>query len=137
MRRYGAVLVDDVPAVASRPEQLATSSRDLVSQPFLGLTAAIVLLALSVGATQYGFQQWMPSNLERLGFSAHAASALLRNATIIGFPLCLPVAMSYHWWGSKRTTLAVAALITAGLAAFMLLGDRVRGNQALLYLLEC
>lgn len=40
-----------------------------------------------------------------------------------------------HWWGSRRITLAVAALITAGLAAFMMLGDRVTGNRTLLYLL--
>jgi putative MFS transporter len=134
MRRYGAVLVDELPEVATRHE-LATSSRDLFSRTFLGLTAAIVLLGLSIGATQYGFQQWMPSNLERLGFSAVHASALLRNATIIGFPLCLPVALLYHWWGSKKTTLSVTALIAVGLALFMLLGNKVIGNEALLYVL--
>ena len=134
MRRYGAVLVDDVPEVATQRE-LATGARDLFSRPFLGLTAAIVLLGLSIGATQYGFQQWMPSNLQRLGFSAQAASALLRNATLIGFPFCVPVALLYHWWGSKKTTLSVTALIAAGLAAFMLLGNHAIGNRALLYAL--
>jgi putative MFS transporter len=134
MRRYGATLIDSGPTAAVDRE-LTAGSRALFSRPFLGLTAAIVLLALSIGATQYGFQQWMPSNLERLGFSAQAASVLLRNATIIGFPFCVPVALLYHWWGSKRTTLAVTTLITAGLAAFMLLGSQVTGNRVLLYLL--
>ena len=134
MRRYGAVLVDEVPEVATRQE-LVSSSRDLFSSTFLGLTAAIVLLGLSIGATQYGFQQWMPSNLQRLGFTSVHASALLRNATIIGFPFCVPVALLYHWWGSKKTTLSVTALIAAGLAAFVLLGNHVTSNHALLYVL--
>jgi len=134
MRRYGAVLVDEVPEIAT-PRELARSFRDLFSRTYLGLTAAIVLLGLSIGATQYGFQQWMPSNLQRLGFSAVYASALLRNAAFIGFPLCLPVALLYHWWGSKKTALSVTALVAIGLAAFMLLGNHVTGNRALLYVL--
>jgi MFS transporter, putative metabolite:H+ symporter len=134
MRRYGAVLVDSVREIPMQRE-LASNSRDLFGTTFLGLTAAIALLGLSIGATQYGFQQWMPSNLERLGFTAVTASTLLRNATIIGFPLCLPIALLYHWWGSKKTTLAVAVLVAAGLAVFVLLGDHATGNRVLLYVL--
>lgn len=134
MRRYGAVFVDAAPEIVTQ-QKPATGSRDLIRRPFLGLTAAIVLLALSVGASQYGFQQWMPSNLQRLGFSAVTASTLLRNATIIGFPLCMPVALLYHWWGSKRTTLLLTGLITAGLAAFVLFGSQVITNRVLLYIL--
>jgi MFS transporter, putative metabolite:H+ symporter len=134
MRRYGAILVDAVPEVATRQE-LTTRFRDLFSRTFLGLTAAITLLALSIGATQYGFQQWMPANLQQLGFSPVYASALIRNATIVGFPFCLPVALLYHWWGSKKTTLSVTALTTAGLAAFLLLGNQVTGDRSLLYVL--
>jgi putative MFS transporter len=131
MRRYGAVLVDPVPEVAT-PRERAIVWRDMFSRTFLGLTVAIVLLGLSIGATQYGFQQWMPSNLERLGYSPVAASALLRNATIIGFPFILPVALLYHRWGSKKTTLSVTALIASGLAVFILVGSQVTGNRALI-----
>lgn len=134
MRRYGAVLVDSEPEVISQPKPTAGFG-DMFKRPFAGLTCAIVLLAVSIGASQYGFQQWMPSNLERLGFSAVAASALLRNATIIGFPFCIPIALLYHWWGSKRTILFLAGLIIAGLASFVLLGDQVTGRHALLYAL--
>lgn len=134
MRRYGAVLVDSVPEVTAN-QNLATSCKDLFKRPFFGLTGAIVLLALSIGISQYGFQQWMPSNLQRLGFSAVAASTLLRNATIIGLPFCIPVALIYHWWGSKRTTLSLAGLIAVGLAAFVLLGNQVISNRNLLYVL--
>jgi putative MFS transporter len=117
---------------AAPERNLVAGFRDLFSGPFLGLTAAIVLLGLSIGATQYGFQQWMPSSLERLGFSAVTASQLLRNAVIIGFPFSLPVALLYHWWGSKKTTLCVTAMIAAGLGAFVVLGNHVTGNRALL-----
>jgi MFS transporter, putative metabolite:H+ symporter len=134
MRRYGAVVVDQEPAV-NEHQNVVTGSRDLVRPPLLGLTAAIVLLALSIGASQYGFQQWMPSNLERLGFSAETTSTLLRNATIIGFPFCVPIALLYHWWGSKRTTLFLTILIGAGLTAFVLLGNQVTSNHSLLYVL--
>jgi putative MFS transporter len=131
MRRYGAVLADSEPEVVAQPKP-TIGSRDLFKRPFIGLTAAIVLLALGIGACQYGFQQWMPSNLERLGFSAAAAGALIRDAAIIGFPFCIPVALLYHWWGSKRTILLLTGLIAAGLAAFVLLGDRVTSNHGLL-----
>lgn len=134
MRRYGAVLADSVQEVTAH-QKLATRSRDLFKKPFLGLTTALVLLALSIGASQYGFQQWMPANLERLGFSSVAASTMLRNATVIGFPFCIPVALLYHWWGSKRTTLLLTGLIAAGLAAFAVLGSRVTSNHSLLYVL--
>lgn len=137
MRRYGAVIGDFTPqATAHQNHQKVTpGSSDMFRKPFLGLTAAVVLLALSIGATQYGFQQWMPANLERLGFSAARASTLLRNATLIGFPLCIPVTLAYHWWGSKRTTLLLSGLIATGLAAFALLGDQVARSTGLLYLL--
>jgi len=132
MRRYGAVLVDSMPDPGVERTVTTTGARVLVSRPFLGLTAAMVLLGLSVGATQYGFQQWLPSSLERLGFSAVYASQLLRNAVFIGFPFSLPVALLYHFWGSKKTTLCVTALIAAGLGAFVLLGNRVTGDHVLL-----
>jgi MFS transporter, putative metabolite:H+ symporter len=131
MSRYGAVLADSEPEIAAQRKP-ASGSRDLFKRPFIGLTAAIVLLALGIGACQYGFQQWMPSNLERLGFSAAAAGALIRNAAIIGFPFCIPVALLYHRWGSKRTMLLLTGLIAAGLAAFVLLGDRITSNHSLL-----
>jgi len=132
--RYGAVLVETEPEVTVERE-LAAGSRDLFSRPFLGLTAAIVLLALSIGSIQYGFQAWMPSNLERLGFSSAHAGEVLRNATIIGFPFSLPVALLYHVWGSKKTTLCVTGFIAVALGAFVLLGNQVVGNGTLLYVL--
>ncbi|MES9535760.1 MFS transporter [Actinomadura sp. NPDC000600] len=132
MRRYGAVPVE-------RPEEVSVGTEqhrgfgDLFARPFFGLTAGVLLLALSVGGTQYGFQQWMPSNLERLGLSTVDASSLMRNAAIMGLPFTVPVAMAYHWWSSKKTALVVSAFIGAALGAFVLLGEEITANRTLLY----
>ena len=67
----------------------------------IGLTV-VVLPALSIGTTQYGFQRWMPSNLQRLGFSEVNASEILRNAAISGFPFSLPIALLYGFWSPRR-----------------------------------
>ena len=50
-------------------EQLVTSGyRQLFRHPFSGLTSVLVLLAVGIGAIQFGFQQWIPSNLQELGY---------------------------------------------------------------------
>jgi putative MFS transporter len=137
MKRYGAAIVEETTSEAqaeqARAEQAQAGFRRLASAPFLGLTAAIVLLALSVGMTQYGFQQWMPSNLQRLGFNSVAASSILRNAAIIGFPLSLPVALLYGNWSSKKTVLLITALMGASLTVFTVAGDSIAHDKALLY----
>ncbi len=134
MRRYGARVIEGESELAVEKD-LAGGFRQLASGPFIGLSAAIVLLALSVGTTQYGFSQWIPSNLQRLGLSAVNASALLRNAAIIGFPFSLPVALLYARWGGKKTVLLVAAIMAAALGTFIILGNHVTADHAVLYVL--
>lgn len=127
MDRYGAqVIVDDgEQPVRGAPDRL----RGVLSRPLIGLTAAVVLLALSVGVTQYGFQQWMPTNLQRLGYSPAAAATALRNAALIGLPLGVPVALLYGLWSSKRTVILLAGLLCAALAVFAVRGDQVIDNR--------
>ena len=134
MRRYGATVTEGESELAVEKE-LVGGFRLLVSGPFIALSAAIVLLALSVGTTQYGFSQWIPSNLQRLGLSSVSASALLRNAAIIGFPFSLPVALLYARWGGKKTVLLVAAIMAAALGAFVILGNHVTASHVVLYAL--
>jgi putative MFS transporter len=134
MRRYGATIVEKESELTVERE-LNRGFGQLLSGPFLGLSAAVVLLALSIGTTQYGFQQWMPSNLQRLGLSEVDASEILRNAAIIGFPFSLPVALLYGFWSSKKTVLMIVGLMGVALGAFALLGDQVAANRTLLYVL--
>ncbi|MCA1706150.1 MAG: MFS transporter [Actinobacteria bacterium] len=134
MRRYGAVIVQTGSELEVEQE-LTRGSRQLFSGPFIGLSAAVVLLALSIGITQYGFQQWIPSNLQGLGFSEVKASEILRNAAIIGFPFSLPIALLYGFWSGKKTVILLVALMGGSLSAFALLGDQVVVNRTLLYVL--
>ncbi|MGP4101352.1 MFS transporter [Nonomuraea sp. KM90] len=134
MRKYGATIVETQSELAVERD-LDRGTRLAFSKPFLGLTAVVVLLGLSIGTTQFGFQQWMPSNLQRLGFSEVDASEILRNAAIIGFPFSVPIALLYGFWSSKKTIILLIALMGGSLATFAALGDQVAANRGLLYVL--
>lgn len=137
LTRYGAAIVEkeEEEAELAVEQDLTKGARQLFTGPFIGLSAAIVLLALSIGTTQYGFQQWMPSNLQALGFSAVDSSEILRNAALLGFPFSLPIALLYGFWSSKKTVLLVIALMGSALATFAIMGDHVASNRSLLYVL--
>jgi putative MFS transporter len=128
LRRYGAVVTHRDPDPVERLEPRAGAAQ-LFRGSFAGLSAAILMLAVSVGVAQYGFQQWLPSNLQRLGMSPAAASGMLRDAALFGFPFCVPVALLYARWSSKRTVIAAAGLLACALALFTILGNRVSANH--------
>jgi putative MFS transporter len=138
MARYGAV------AVEQSEEALAADGPDaarrvpfrmVFGKPFLGLSGAVVLLALSIGLTQYGFQQWMPTNLQRLGFTEVSSSQILRDSAMIGFPLSIPIALLYGFWSSKKTVVLMSCATLAALSGFVLLGDSAVHNTLLLHAL--
>jgi MFS transporter, putative metabolite:H+ symporter len=135
MRRYG-VAVTEVEESALAREQVVTSGyRQLFRRPFSGLTGVLVLLAIGIGAIQYGFQQWIPSNLQTLGYDQVDASKILRDSALIGFPLNLPIALLYGYWSSKKTIVLMATLTAAALIGFVIAGDGVADNSTLLYIL--
>jgi putative MFS transporter len=133
MKRYGAAIVEDKESALAIEKGLSRDFGQLLKRPFLGLTAAIVLLALRIGMTQYGFQQWMPSNLQKLGFSPVRSSEIRRNAALIGFPFS--IALLYGLWSTKKTVLLVLTMMGSSLITFAVLGDNVAHNTSLLYLL--
>lgn len=135
MERYGAAIVEEEESDLAIEKNLSAKWTQLFSKEFVALSSVIVLLALSIGATQYGFQQWMPSNLQKLGFSAVRSSEILRNAALIGFPFSIPIALLYGFWSSKKTVLLVMVMMGSALAAFSVLGDTVADNTTLLYVL--
>jgi putative MFS transporter len=107
----------------------------LLTGPFGGLTLVVVLLAIGVGLVQFGFQQWIPSNLQKLGFKEVDASKILRDSALIGFPLNFPIAIMYGFWSSKKTILILATLSAAALFGFVIAGNDIVSNRALLYTL--
>ena len=136
MERYGAAIIEtEQESDLAIEKHLRKGMRQLFTKEFIGLSAAVLLLAGSIGMTQYGFQQWMPSNLQKLGFSASHSSEILRNAALLGFPFSIPIAFLYGFWSTKKTVMGMIFLMGGSLGAFSLLGDRVADNPSLLYVL--
>jgi len=135
MERYGAVVVEEPEAEQTEAVDARFQLRQIFSRPFLGLSAAVVLLALSLGLTQYGFQQWMPTNLQKLGYSEVNSSRVLRDSALIGFPFTIPVALLYGFWSSKKTVIIMVGLTIAALLGFVVLGDSIVKHQAFLHVL--
>jgi MFS transporter, putative metabolite:H+ symporter len=139
MRRYGAAVVEDERSDLDVEQHVRGRWTQLVSGPFLGLSVVVLLLGIGVGMVQFGFQQWIPTNLQGLGFKDIDASKVLRNSALIGFPLNFPVAYLYGFWSSKKTIILMAAATAVALAGFALAsgGDLVKDGKSttLLYVL--
>lgn len=135
MRRYGAEIVEVDESELDAEEHVHGHYLQLFGRPFTGLTVVVVALALGIGITQFGFQQWIPSNLQKLGYDEVNASKLLRDSALIGFPLNFPIAFLYGFWSSKKTILIMAGLTAAALIGFVAAGSRIADNSTLLHAL--
>ena len=135
MQRYGAALVREPHTLIDAPLPAATAVPQLLRPPFLRATVLVVLFGLGIGLVSFGFQLWIPSNLQKLGFGQAEASRLLRNSALIGFPLNFLVAWLYGFWSSKRTLILVSGLTALSLFGFVVAGNSVAANRVLLYVL--
>jgi putative MFS transporter len=135
MKRYGAKIVEVDESELKVEEHVHGHYLQLFGRPFTGLTIVIVALALGIGIVQYGFQQWIPSNLQKLGYNEVNASWILRDSALVGFPLNFPIAFLYGFWSSKKTVIIMAALTTAALLGFVVAGNHVAHNSGLLHVL--
>ena len=135
MARYGATLVEEQPSEPGDEEHRREGWAKLFSRPFLGLSAVVCLFGLGVGLVTFGFQLWIPSNLQRLGFSEVTSATILRDSALLGFPATLVIAGLYGFWSSKKTMILLAFVTAASLAGFVLLGDRVVEDRLRLDLL--
>jgi len=135
MGRYGATVVEADASEVERTEHVHGRYGQLFRDPFAGLTAVVVMLALGIGVVQFGFQQWIPSNLQKLGYDEVNASKILRDSALIGFPLNFPVAFMYGFWSSKKTILIMSALTVAALLGFAVAGGSVAHDSTLLHVL--
>ena len=87
------------------------------------------------GFVQFGFQLWIPSNLQHLGYSQANSFSLLRNAALIGFPLNFVVAWMYGFWSSKRTIILLTLLTASSMIGFIWAGDAIITHPVWLYVL--
>jgi putative MFS transporter len=135
MERYGAVVVREDEDPVGDEAGAGSGMQQLLRPPFLRATFTVVLLGLGIGLVSFGFQLWIPSNLQQLGLGEAEANRLLRNSALIGFPFNFLVAWLYGFWSSKRTLILVTALTALSLFGFVVAGDSVVTSRFLLYAL--
>ena len=133
MARYGAIVTLEKQSEFEVESLVKGQWSQLISPQFLGLTLVIGCLAIGSGLVLFGFNLWIPTNLRKLGFTE--ADAILRNAALIGFPLTFLVAWMYGFWSSKKTIIILGSLTATALFGFVLAGDAIVQNRALLYAL--
>lgn len=135
MQRYGAKIIEDKSTKLNVEKNVKDRLIQLFQPPFHQITLAVVLLALGVGFVSFGFQLWIPSNLQNMGFTEAEANYMLRDSALIGFPLNFLIAWMYGFWSSKRTLILLSGFTALSLIGFAVAGDAVVGNQPLLYAL--
>lgn len=135
LQRYGAELQEVEHPLLEREVQVRRRFSQLFATPFRGLSVAITLFGLGCGLVTFGFQLWIPLNLQDLGFTQQVADGILRDAALIGFPATFAIAFAYGLWSSKKTLVVLGVATAASLVAFAVLGDRVIDNRVVLYLL--
>jgi putative MFS transporter len=120
MERYGAVVVHGDDSLLKVEKDIRSRFRQLFSREFVGLSAILLLLGIGIGIVQFGFQQWIPSNLQKLGITSVNSAKILRDSALIGFPLNFPIAWAYGFWSAKKTILLMAMVTVTALLAFVL-----------------
>jgi len=123
MQRYGAVAIESDDSLLKVERDVRSRFAQLFSRPFVGLSVIVLLLGAGIGFVQYGFQQWIPSNLVKLGFKDVTAARILRDSALIGFPLNFPIAWLYGFWSAKKTIILMAVMTTSALIGFALAGN--------------
>lgn len=136
MERYGATAEEE-------PVQEAEIERDvdrvgwatLLRRPLAAPTLAITVLGIGVGLMTYGFQLWVPTNLQRLGYSTVNGDYVIRNAAVLGLPLTVLCAWMYGVWGSRKTIVTVTAVTGVTLLGFVIAGGSLAHHRLALSLL--
>lgn len=132
MAYYGATAITDEdlgPELtrARVPEGFA----QLLRRPFTGITLAASVLALGTGLVTYGFQLWIPTNLQHLGLSAVTSDYLIRDAALISLPVTFAAAWLYGFWSSRKTIVLLSSLTTLSLLGFAVGGNSLARNHLL------
>ncbi len=135
MKLYGAAIVRESEIQIDAEFRAGTKMWQLFRPPFLPATVVVVLLGLGIGLVSFGFQLWIPSNMQKLGFGEGEANRLLRNSALIGFPINFLIAWLYGFWSSKWTLILLTGLTAVSLFGFVVAGNSVVTDRVLLYTL--
>jgi putative MFS transporter len=129
MSHFGAAIIDDAAVPAPAGER---GDPRLFGSPFTGRSVAIMALAVGTGLVAYGFQLWIPANLQHLGFTSVNSGYTVRNAALLGLPLSVVLTACYGLWSSKQTILIAAGALALSLAGLAAAGNSVARDHALL-----
>jgi putative MFS transporter len=136
LRHFGAAVVPEeevtAAAAAASAETAHGGFRSLFGRPFTGVSSALVVLAIAVGLVTYGFQLWIPTNLQHLGFTTVNSDYIVRNAAAIGLPISLAATLLYGFWSSMKTIMVTFFLLAASLLGFIIAGNSIAHDNALL-----
>ncbi|HYW34331.1 MAG TPA: MFS transporter [Balneolaceae bacterium] len=135
MKRFGAVAVKEKKTGKKEKLDINDRFRQLFQPPYLGITTTVAILAIGGGFVEFGFELWIPSNLQHLGFSQAGSYKLLRNAALIGFPLNFIIAWMYGFWSSKRTIILLTLLTALSMLGFLFAGNTIIHYPLMLYIL--
>lgn len=136
MRRFGMKLVK--PGEGEHAELGLPGHgrfRQLWARGLAAQSLTITLLGIGIGVVTYGFQLWIPSDLQQIGFTSGATGTLLRNSALIGWPFTFAAAWLYAFWSSRKTILILTLLTLASLASFIIFGNSVTSNKTVFLLL--
>lgn len=123
------------PAERITPGRPAGAYQELLSRPHTGLAISVMIAAIGTGFVTYGFQLWLPTNLQAIGLTGVTAAAILRNSALLGFPLTLLVAWTYSFWSSVRTIIGLCGITAAALIGLVVAGSGLDRNHLLLSVL--
>jgi MFS transporter, putative metabolite:H+ symporter len=133
MRHFGAAVVAADEDQTADPEGSGRDGfRRIFSGSLIGPSAAIIILAIGVGLITYGFQLWIPTNLQHLGYTAVNSDYIVRNAAAIGLIPVLLAAAAYGFWSSKKTIIASFGLLALALCGFIIAGNSLAHHHGLL-----
>jgi putative MFS transporter len=132
MAEFGAEVVEAPDENEIEQERARDRFHQLFRMPFLGSSVAIGVLALGVGLITYGFQLWIPTNLQHLGYTSVNSDYIVRNAALIGLPISLVATVLYGFWSSKKTIMVSFGLVALTLFGFVIAGNSLAHNHALL-----
>lgn len=130
MQRYGARMVEPDRAKGSRHG----TSRGLSSRT-ASASAIVAPLAAGAGLVTFGFQLWIPTNLQKLGFDQVTSASFLRDSALIGLPVTAAVAFLYAFWSTRGTMLVLTVLTAASLVGFVVAGNSIVAHRTLLHVL--
>jgi MFS transporter, putative metabolite:H+ symporter len=132
MRHFGAAVVADEDQTSDFEGSERHGLRQIFSRPFIGPSVAIIILAVGVGLITYGFQLWIPTNLQHLGYTAVSSDYIVRNASAIGLIPVVFAAAAYGFWSSKKTISVSFGVLALALVGFIIAGNSLAHQHGLL-----